>query len=52
VLAAVPGAAILIAVASALVTARPRPFQAFSDLRVQFDADVQALRVTGERHGR
>lgn len=52
VLAAVPGVAIVIALISALAAARPRPFHAFSDLRSQIDADVQALRVTGERHGR
>jgi uncharacterized membrane protein YeaQ/YmgE (transglycosylase-associated protein family) len=52
VLAAVPGVAIVIALISALAAARPRPLHAFSDLRSEIDADVQALRVTGERHGR
>jgi uncharacterized membrane protein len=52
VLVAVPAVAVLVAVGSALVAARPRPFHAFSDLRSQLDADVQALRVAGERHGR
>lgn len=52
VLVAVPAVAVVVAVVSALVAARPRPFHAFSDLRSQLDADVQALRVAGERHGR
>ncbi|MDN8611703.1 hypothetical protein [Variovorax ginsengisoli] len=52
VLAAVPGVAIVIALFSALAAARPRPFHAFDDLRSQLDADVRALRVAGERHGR
>ena len=44
--------AIVIALFSALAAARPRPFHAFDDLRSQLDADVRALRVAGERHGR
>lgn len=52
VLVAVPGVAVFIAVVSALVAARPRPFHAFSELRSQLDADVQALRVAGEHRGR
>lgn len=50
VLAAVPGFAVLIAVVAAWLAARPHPFHAFADLRSQIDADVQALRVAGERH--
>lgn len=52
VLAAVPGVAVLVAVVSALIAARPSPFHAFADLQAQLDADVQALRQAGERHGR
>lgn len=52
VLAAVPGVAIAVAIVSMLVAARPRPFHAFAELRSQLDADVRALRVAGERHGR
>jgi len=49
-LAAVPGVAVLIAVLAGLVAARPRPFHAFEDLRLQLEADRRALRLAGERH--
>jgi len=52
VLVAVPGAAVAIAVISALVAARPRPFHAFADLHTQLDADIRALRAAGEHHDR
>lgn len=51
VLVAVPGCAILIALISGYVAARPSPFHGFADLREQIDADVQALRAAGARHG-
>jgi hypothetical protein len=51
VLAAVPGAALLIALASGFMAARQRPLHAFADLRTQLDADMQALRMAGEDHG-
>jgi len=50
VLAAVPGAAVLIALILTGVASRPRDFQAFSDLRAQLDADLHALHLVGERH--
>jgi len=50
VLAVVPGVAALIALILAGVAARPRDFQAFSDLRAQLDADLHALHLVGERH--
>lgn len=52
VLAVVPGVAVLIALISAAVAARPRPLKAFSDLRAQLDADRHALHLVGERHDR
>ncbi len=52
VLAAVPGAAVLIALILAAVASRPRAFQAFSELRAQLDADLHALHLVGERHER
>jgi uncharacterized membrane protein YeaQ/YmgE (transglycosylase-associated protein family) len=52
VLAAVPGIAVVIALVSAYVAARPKEFHPFADLRAQVDADVRALHLAGERHGR
>lgn len=52
VLAAVPGAAVLLAALSGYVAARPHPFNAFAELKVQVDADIRALRLAGERHER
>lgn len=52
VLAAVPGAAVVIALLSAYVASRPQEFHAFADLREQLDADVRALHLAGEHHGR
>jgi hypothetical protein len=51
VLAAVPGAALLIALASGFLAVQPRPVHAFADLRTQIDADVDALRMAGDDHG-
>ncbi|VWX57910.1 conserved hypothetical protein [Burkholderiales bacterium 8X] len=48
----VPVVALVIAAVSGYVAARPSDFHPFSDLRSQFDADVQALHLAGERHGR
>lgn len=52
VLAAVPGVAVVIALLSAYVASRPQEFHAFADLRAQLDADVRALHLAGEHHGR
>jgi hypothetical protein len=51
VLAAVPGVALLIALISGFLAARPHPLHAFDDLRTQFEADLRALRKAGERDG-
>lgn len=51
-LAAVPGIALLIAALSAYLAARPHPFHAFADLKLQVDADILALRRARERDGR
>jgi uncharacterized membrane protein YeaQ/YmgE (transglycosylase-associated protein family) len=52
VLAAVPGVAVVIALVSTYIATRPTEFHGFSDLRAQLDADVRALHLAGERHGR
>lgn len=52
VLAAVPGIAVVIAAVSTYIAARPREFHPFTDLRTQLEADVHALHVAGDRHGR
>ena len=51
VLAAVPGVAVLIALVSGYLAARPRAFHAFADLRTQVDADIRALRLARLNHG-
>lgn len=52
VLVIVPGVAVVVAIVAACIAARPSEFHGFNDLKAQLDADVQALHVTGERHGR
>lgn len=52
VLVVVPGIAVLIALISASIAARPKAFHAFADLRAQLDADIHALHMAGERRGR
>ena len=51
VLFVVPGIAVLVALVAAYVASRPSEFHAFSDLRAQLDADVQALHLAGEGRG-
>src|SRR5215207_403285 len=43
VLVIVPGISLLIALIAGYLAARPTEFHGFSDLRAQFDADIQAL---------
>ncbi len=52
VLVIVPGVAVVVAIVAAFIAARPSEFDGFNDLKAQLDADVQALHMTGERHGR
>ncbi|MBT2326521.1 phage holin family protein [Variovorax paradoxus] len=52
VLVVVPGIALLLALVSAYFASRHSEFHAFSDLRAQLDADVQALHLAGEARGR
>ena len=51
VLVAVPAVAVVIAAICAWYATRPVPGHGFDDLRSQLDADLQALRDTGTRHG-
>jgi hypothetical protein len=51
VLVAVPAVAVVIAAICAWYATRPVPGYGFDDLRSQLDADLQALRDTGARHG-
>lgn len=48
----VPGVAVLVALISGYVAARPSAFHPFADLKSQFDADIQALHLAGERRAR
>ncbi|RZL90644.1 MAG: hypothetical protein EOP82_14975 [Variovorax sp.] len=48
-LVVVPGIAVLIAIISAYLAARPIQLHPFADLRMQFDADLRALRAAGAR---
>lgn len=50
VLVVVPCVALLIAVISGYVAARPSTFNAFEDLRTQLDADVQAMQLGRGHH--
>ncbi|HEX7863502.1 MAG TPA: hypothetical protein VF555_01060 [Variovorax sp.] len=51
VLVAVPAVAVVIALICTWYATRPAPGYGFDDLRSQLDADLQALRDTGARHG-
>lgn len=51
VLAIVPGAAVIVAVAAGYFATRPAAFHGFDDLRAQLDADISALHIAGGRHG-
>ena len=48
-LIAVPGVALLIAMAAVLVARKPLPVVAFGELKAQLEADAQALRGAGAR---
>lgn len=52
VLVIVPAIAIAVAVVSGYFATRPAAFHRFDDLRAQIDADIRALHLAGERHGR
>lgn len=52
VLVIVPGIAVLMAAICTFIAMRPAAFHGFDDLRAQVDADVRALHIAGERHGR
>jgi len=52
VLAAVPGAALVLAVVALLATRRPPPGRRFAELRRQFATDLGLLRSSGDTHGR
>ncbi|GAA4341715.1 hypothetical protein GCM10023165_22710 [Variovorax defluvii] len=52
VLVAVPGISLLIALLAGYFAARPMQFHGFDDLKMQVDADIQALRAAGDAHGR
>ncbi|MBO9512951.1 MAG: hypothetical protein J7549_02450 [Variovorax sp.] len=49
-LAAVPAAAMLIALAAGLYASRQRDFHGFAELRAQVEADIHALHLAGVRH--
>ena len=52
VLVIVPGVAVVIAAAAGYVAARPSEFHGFDELRAQVEADLRALHMAGEEHGR
>jgi hypothetical protein len=47
VLVAVPGVAVVIAIAAGLYAARSAEFHGFEDIRAQIEADVRALHIAG-----
>lgn len=47
-LVAVPGVAVILAVAAGIFAARPSQLHAFAELRAQFDADVHAFHLAGK----
>jgi hypothetical protein len=49
VLAAAPGAALLLSLVAWSVARQPLPAKAFTELKAQLDADAQALRAVGAR---
>ena len=49
VLVIVPGVALLIALVSGYIAARPLAFHGFQDLRAQLSADIHALHAAGAR---
>lgn len=51
-LAAVPGAALLLALIAMLGSRRPAPGERFAELKRQMMADLHLLRAAGERDGR
>jgi hypothetical protein len=52
VLVIVPGVAVAIAAVAGYVAARPSEFHGFDELRTQVEADLRALHMAGEEHGR
>lgn len=52
ILVIVPGVAVVVAAVSGYLSTRPATFHGFDDLRAQLEADVRALHLAGERHGR